>query len=86
MSYRTVFSPDAREQLRAVDKTTARRILARLTELQKDPYALDTTALVSEPGLRRLRIGDYRAIYAVHAGELVVLVVAVGHRSRVYRT
>ncbi len=36
-------------------------------------------------GLRRLRSGDYRIVYAVLASELVVLVVRVAHRREVYR-
>jgi mRNA interferase RelE/StbE len=36
-------------------------------------------------GLRSLRTPDYRIIYRVKGGELVVLVVAVGHRREVYK-
>lgn len=35
---------------------------------------------------RRLRVRDYRVIYTVDNGELVVWVVHVGHRSTVYGT
>jgi mRNA interferase RelE/StbE len=34
----------------------------------------------------RLRVGDYRVIYTIDNGELVVRVVHVGHRSTVYDT
>lgn len=33
----------------------------------------------------RLGVGDYRAIYKLDDGVLVVLVVRVGHRKEVYR-
>lgn len=36
-------------------------------------------------GLRSLRTSDYRIIYRVKGGELVVLVVAIGHRREVYK-
>ena len=36
-------------------------------------------------GLRRLRVDDYRVIYEVREGVLVVLVVRVAHRRDVYR-
>ena len=36
-------------------------------------------------GLRRLRVGDYRIVYELLDGELVVLVVRVAHRSDAYR-
>jgi mRNA interferase RelE/StbE len=64
----------------------ALRILAELTELESDPLGFDTTALVSQPDRRRLRVGDYRATYSIDNGELVVWVVHVGHRSTVYGT
>jgi mRNA interferase RelE/StbE len=35
--------------------------------------------------LRRLRVGDYRVIYEVIEGELIILVIRVGHRKEVYR-
>jgi mRNA interferase RelE/StbE len=82
--YRTVFAPEARDELRKISREVALRILAKLTELEADPYGLKTTALVSQPDRRRLRVGDYRVIYTVEAEDLVVWVVHVGHRSRVY--
>ena len=57
---------------------------AKLTELEADPYGLKTTALVSQPDRRRLRVGDYRVVYTIEAEQLVIWVVHVGHRSRVY--
>jgi mRNA interferase RelE/StbE len=33
----------------------------------------------------RVRVGDYRIIYDIRDGELVVLVLDVGHRREVYR-
>ena len=36
-------------------------------------------------GLRRLRVGDYRIVYEVLDGELVVLVVRIAQRWEVYR-
>jgi mRNA interferase RelE/StbE len=81
--YRTVFAPEAREELCKIPRAIALRILAKLTELEADPFALKTTALVSQPDRRRLRVGDYRVVYTVEAGDLVVWVVHVG-RSRVY--
>ncbi|MFF4701238.1 type II toxin-antitoxin system RelE family toxin [Streptomyces chattanoogensis] len=83
-AYRTVFRPEARAELRKIPRDAALRILAKLTELEKDPYGFKTTALVSQPERRRLRVGDYRVVYTVDNGELVVWVVHIGHRSTVY--
>ena len=83
MKYATVFRPDAQEQLRKIDRSTALTILRKLGELEKDPYAFGTTELVSRPGVRRLRVGTYRVFYTVDGGELVIVVVAVAPQRRV---
>ncbi|MDX2408336.1 type II toxin-antitoxin system RelE/ParE family toxin [Streptomyces microflavus] len=84
--YRTVFRPEAQVELRKIPRETALRILAKLTELESDPLGFNTTALVSQPDRRRLRIGDYRVVYTIDNGELMVWVVHVGHRSTIYDT
>ncbi|WP_030056932.1 MULTISPECIES: type II toxin-antitoxin system RelE family toxin [Streptomyces] len=84
--YRTVFRPEAQAELRKIPRDMALRILAKLTELESDPFGFSTTALVSQPDRRRLRVGDYRIIYTIDDGQLVVWVVHVGHRSTVYHT
>ena len=84
--YRTVFRAEAQAELRKVPRDMALRILAKLTELESDPTGFNTTALVSQPDRRRLRVGDYLVIYTIDNGEVVVWVVHVGHRSTVYDT
>jgi len=84
--YRTAFAPEARDELRKISRDAALRILAKLTELEADPYGFGTTSLVSQPDRRRLRVGDYRVVYTVEADRLVVWVVHVGHRSTVHDT
>lgn len=84
--FRAAFRPEAQAELRKIPRDMALRILAKLTELESDPFGFGTTALVSQPDRRRLRVGDYRVIYTVDNGELVVWVVHVGHRSTVYET
>ncbi|MER7487378.1 type II toxin-antitoxin system RelE/ParE family toxin [Streptomyces sp. NPDC126497] len=85
-TYRTVFRPEAQAELRTIPRDMALRILVELTEPETDPLGFDTTALVSRPDRRRLRVGDYRVICTVDDGESVVWVVHVGHRSTVYGT
>lgn len=82
---RTVFHPAAREDLRKIPRDVALRILTKLTEVETDPFGFNTTAPVSQPERRRLRVGDYRVLYTVDGTELVVWVVHVRHRSAVYR-
>ncbi|MFJ3864089.1 type II toxin-antitoxin system RelE family toxin [Streptomyces nigra] len=73
-----------RSDLRRV--ATVAPILAKLTELETGPLGFNTTALVPQPERRRLRVGDYRVVYTIDDGQLVVWAVHVGHRSTVYDT
>ncbi|MFE9791672.1 type II toxin-antitoxin system RelE/ParE family toxin [Streptomyces goshikiensis] len=82
---RTVFRPEAQAELRKIPRDMALRILAKLTELETDLLGFNTTALASQPERRRLRVGDYRVVYTIANGELVVWIVHVGHRSPVTR-
>ena len=77
-------------------KRSAARDLARLPrrDLERIVHAIDRLGdnpLAGSPlkgdlrGLRRVRVGDYRVVYEVLDGDLVVLVVLVAHRREVYR-
>jgi mRNA interferase RelE/StbE len=84
VKFRTVFTEDARADLRKIERSTAVTILRKLADLETDPYGFGTTELVTERGTRRLRVGDYRVFYTVQNDELFVEVIQVAHRSIAY--
>lgn len=81
MKYRTIFDPQARAEIRRLPRQKALTILRKLAELEQDPYGFATTALVGDPRVRRLRVGNYRVFYEVRDDELIVWVVHVAHRG-----
>jgi mRNA interferase RelE/StbE len=81
VKYRTIFDPQARAEIRHLPRQTAITILRKLAELEQDPYGFSTTALVGDPSVRRLRVGNYHIFYEIRSTELVVRVVHVAHRS-----
>lgn len=87
MKYAFRFTAAAQQQLRAIDRPVAMRILTALTTLGDDPYRenADIKKLTGPSGLYRLRVGNYRVAYRVEDGELIILVVKVGDRRDVYR-
>ncbi|MEU1177520.1 type II toxin-antitoxin system RelE/ParE family toxin [Streptomyces sp. NPDC005820] len=87
MKYALEFTAAARRQLRALDQTTALRILHALSRLGDDPHRADADVkkLSGHDDLYRLRVGACRIAYVVDDGKLVVLVVEVGHRREIYR-
>ena len=82
--YHTVFTDQAKRQLRVIERDFALAVLHKLTQLSDDPYGYGTTELVDANGKRRLPVGNYRVIHTVDNDQLLVEVVKVGHRSRVY--
>ena len=50
----------------------------------EDPRRFGKPLLADKAGLWRYRVGDYRIVCRIEDERLVVLVVAVGHRSKVY--
>ena len=83
--YRIVFTPRAERAFIALSKDIQRRIDQRLLALQDNPRPTGIKALKGDAGIYRLRVGDYRVLYKVHDDQVVVLVLAVGHRREVYR-
>lgn len=69
--------------LKRLDKQSALRIIGQLEQkLTASPRA--GTVLKGEfAGLYRLRVGDYRVIYALSKDGILVL--RIGHRKNVYR-
>jgi mRNA interferase RelE/StbE len=78
----------AESQLRKLDRPVRERILNYLTdriEGCKEPRHFGEALKGDKSGLWRYRVGDYRVICQLQQQRLVVLAVAIGHRSRVYK-
>jgi mRNA interferase RelE/StbE len=89
MAWKVEIDPNAERELDKLDRQAARRILRFLSERvagSRDSRGLGEAL----PGARlgefwRYGIGDYRVVARIEDERLLVLVVKVGHRSRVYR-
>ena len=86
MTYRVTLAPAAARQLRTFDPQVRRRIQAALELLATEPRPPAATQLAGGSGEWRVRTGDYRIVYELHDGELLVLVVRIGHGRDVYRS
>lgn len=83
--YRIEFEPEADKQLRKLDKGARSRINLVLVDLETDPRPDGVKKLKGYENRWRIRTGDWRIVYEIEDGLLVVIVVAVGHRSKVYK-
>ena len=57
---------------------------ASIDALADDPRPPQASKLKGQASSYRLRLGDYRLIYEVHATEVVVYVIGVAQRKEVY--
>jgi len=77
----------AARELAKLDAQNARRIKKYLDEriaTDDDPRRFGEALTDNLSGLWRYRIGDFRVIAEIQDERIVVLVVRVGHRSKIY--
>ena len=78
------WEPSAEKVLDALDGSQRERIIRAVATLAADPYSSRNVKALRGGGFR-LRVGDWRVVYALRNDELVVLIVRIGHRREVYR-
>jgi len=86
LAYQVRFKSSAAEAIRKLPKSQQRRVIAKVEALAETPHPPGSKKLHGSDDLFRIRVGDYRIIYAVLDQKLLILVVRVGHRKDVYRT
>jgi mRNA interferase RelE/StbE len=84
VAYFVTLTPATEKAVGKFPKEVRTRIADRLVELATNPRPPGCVKLTGEDAYR-IRVGDYRIIYAIHDDRLIVLVIDVGHRREVYR-
>lgn len=76
----------AKKQLKKLDTPIRKRIVNFLSEVEKldDPRSRGKSLVGNFSGFWRYRVGDYRLICRIQDAELMILVVEIGHRRKVY--
>lgn len=87
MSWVYRFDARALKELKKLGRQSQWAILAYLDERvagNADPRRFGKGLKAGLAGLWRYRIGDYRILCQIRDRELLILVVAVGHRNDIY--
>ena len=84
MTYSITLAPSAARQLRKFDPDVRRRIQAALELIAVEPRPPAAIRLVGGSGEWRVRTGDYRIVYEIKDGQLLILVLPIGHRREIY--
>jgi mRNA interferase RelE/StbE len=72
------------KQIKKLPQQVIKRVLKEIDGLGNNPRPLHYKKLIGED-LFRIRVGDYRVIYAIDDTQRCVVIVRVGHRREVYR-
>ncbi len=84
MPYSLKIKQSAFKELQKLDKNERIRIIAAIDQLAENPH-IGKLLKGELKGLRRIRSGNYRVIYEINEGEVLVLVLHIAHRKQVYR-
>lgn len=87
MAWKIEWDERAIRDAKKLDRQAREQILDYLREriaTDQDPRRFGKPLLADKSGLWRYRVGDYRIVCRIEAERVVVLVLAVGHRSVVY--
>ena len=83
--YAVSFTRAALKVLNKLDLPLRHRILAALTLLEENPQPDGVKKLAGDDNAWRIRIGDYRVLYEIRDGQLLVVIFRAAHRREVYR-
>jgi len=81
MRYDVNFRPQATRDMKKLDSRIAQRILVKIEEMKQDLRG-DVKRLKDYIPAFRLRVGDYRVLFAVE--DAVIIVYRVVHRREAY--
>ena len=80
--YRLVVANRFAKDLKRLDAQVQERVLQALEKIEQNPYQGEKV-VAQETGTWRFRVGDWRIIFAADQSEILVL--AIAHRSAMYR-
>ena len=81
--YTVVLTQKAQKQLDKLSDDIAEPIIKTISALENNPRPVGCKKLKGRNGYR-IRVGNYRVIYEIFDTELIVDVIAVGHRKDIY--
>lgn len=86
MSFSVKFIPKAGKFIKKLDNQIKERVRNKIRRLQIEPFPPETTRVeeYKQEKIFRVRVGDYRILYAVRYEQKLILVIKVDKRGRVY--
>lgn len=83
--YTLQFKRAPEKLLNRLPRELVQRLTKAIDNLAINPRPRGVEKMEGYDYLYRIRVGDWRIIYAIEDDQLIVLVIEIGHRSDVYR-
>ena len=83
--WRIAVHREAKRELRRLPRRILQSALEGIHVLADDPYPAGCSKLKGHESLYRIRVGDWRIVYAVDSAERTITVLRVASRGEVYR-
>ena len=74
----------ARKSLEKLEVKDRLRVYAAIELLSENPRPPFSVRIKGSEFLR-VRVGDYRILYSINTGRLVILIIDIGHRREIFR-
>ena len=81
--HKLAYTDEAVKQISKLDERTKKDIRTAVEAIANDP-SLGKPLTRELKGRFSCRVGDYRIIYRIYRAEILVLILAVGHRRDIY--
>jgi mRNA interferase RelE/StbE len=78
-----IWSDESQANLSRLDRAVARRVAESTLRFGETSYG-DVKKLKGKVAQYRLRVGDYRVIFAIDDGRNEIVVLRIGHRREIY--
>lgn len=83
--WKLIIHRKAEKALKRLNGSILERIRLVIRELKNDPRPQGYKKIVGYENLYRIRVSEWRIIYAIKDDQLIILVLEVGPRGGVYR-
>jgi len=83
MKYALIYTKRAAKDVRKLDTVQKKKLAKKIVNLRKNPREISKKLLHPKLGTFRYRIGDFRIVFDIAGGNVVVL--RIGHRREIYK-
>jgi mRNA interferase RelE/StbE len=83
-SFKIKWKKSAQKELKKIDKVQIPKIIVAIEKLSLEPYPINHKKILGSNDIFRIKINNYRVVYSINNGELIIEVIRIRHRKNAY--